>query len=185
MKQFLRYQVSGMVFILWIIIFYYGSKTDNTLDLLRIIVKTDINLPLSGLVSALPIGVLIHQLSVVLKNCVVAKIPFGEHFSDHPVTFAVDGLYSEKQEYTKYLLERVSNLNTFYYVRVDNGLLAPLLACFFCICFLGLELRNICSETVMAVLITIVTLSYLPRISQELKYYQGKLLSVSCSVKHI
>ena len=116
MKQFLRYQVSGMVFIIWIIIFYYGSKTDNTLELLRTIVKTDVNLPLSGLVSALPIGVLIHQFSVVLKNWAFSKVPGWQHFSDHPATIAVHGLYSEKQEYTKYLLERVSNLNTFYYV---------------------------------------------------------------------
>jgi len=181
MKQFLRYQVSGMVFIIWSIIFYYGSQTDNALDLLRIIVKRDINLPLSGLVSALPVGVLIHQFSVVLKNCVIAKVTRWKHFSGHPAIFAVHGLYSDKQEYTKYLLDRVSNLNSFYYVRVDNGLLAPLLAWFFCVFFLDLELSSLCLEAGLAVLIAIVTLVYLPRISQELKLYQGKLLSVSCS----
>lgn len=128
MKQFLRYQISGMVFITWVVIYYYGSKTGNTLDLLCKILSNDLNLALSGLVSALPIGILIHQFSVVLKNWMVAKVVRCEHFSDCPDTFAVHGLNSDNYEYTKYLLERVSNLNSFYYVRVDNGLLAPLLA---------------------------------------------------------
>ncbi|MDA3875883.1 MAG: hypothetical protein PF483_02210 [Halothiobacillus sp.] len=123
-------------------IFYYGSKSDNTLDLFRTIANTDINLPLRGLVSALLIGVLIHQISVVLKNWVVAKVPCWQHFSDHPETFAAHGLYSARQEYTKYLLERVSNLNSFYCVRMDNGLLIPLLDWIFVFAFLAWSLAK-------------------------------------------
>lgn len=114
-----------------------------------------------------------------------AKVVRCEHFSDRPDTFAAYGLNSDNYEYTKYLLERVSNPNSFYYVRVDNGLLAPLLAWIFCIVLLDLEVSRISSEASLVVLIVVVTLCYLPRISQELKCCQGKLLRAKFSVKNI
>ena len=69
MKQFLRYQISGTVYIIWAVIFYYGSHANNLNELTPAIHGDLQNLNLIlGLVAALPIGVIIHQLSVLIKN---------------------------------------------------------------------------------------------------------------------
>ena len=120
MKQFLRYQISGSVFIFWIVIFYYGKDTSNPTELIKMIYqKTDGIKAILGLVSAMPIGVLIHQISVQIKNWIVGQ--FWKEFSDYPNRYRINSENKSKD----YILERISNLNSFYYVRFDNGILTP------------------------------------------------------------
>ena len=120
MKQFLRYQISGSVFIFWIVVFYYGKDTANPIDLIKIIyTKLDGIKSILGFVSALPIGVLIHQISVQIKNCIIGQI--WKEFIDFPKESRINSSSENKT----YILDRISNLNSFYYVRFDNGLLAP------------------------------------------------------------
>ncbi|MGE4503498.1 MAG: hypothetical protein AB7D03_11545 [Thiomicrospira sp.] len=174
MKQFLRYQISGMVFIGWLAILYYSTITASLPEAIKSILQQEWKI-IGGAVSALPVGVLIHQLSVLIKNWVFGS--FIKVLSDKPNTFKFDGLQCKKKaEYTKYILERVSNLNTFFYVRFDNGVLAPTLAlATFLIYFEVTYSPAFCHSLLLMALIGTITFSYSYRIVSELKLYK-KLL---------
>ena len=94
MKLFLRYQLTGAVFIGWFIILYYGGQHSDLQEIIKSIsnLKTDHAL-LSAFV-AYPIGVLIHQFSVLLKNMVFAK--FHSSLSDAPLVFDSNKICSNK-----------------------------------------------------------------------------------------
>jgi len=177
MKQFLRYQISGSVFIIWAAIFYYSSVSVDLVALLNNIFNNHNDWrAISAAAIALPIGVLIHQLSVVIKNCIIA--PFAISFSDFPVSDEVNSLIKcpEKPsdwEKNKYILERISNLNSFYYVRFDNGFLAPLLAYLIVSQFINHEVSSYAMIT--AAVITAITLTYILRIHEEIKVYKAML----------
>ena len=173
MKQFLRYQISGTVFILWVVVFYYGENATNLNELAMILHSSLKDLKIiAGLAGALPIGVIIHQLSVLIKNCLVAKI--WEEFDDFPQGEIILELNKQEEEkLIEYCLERISNLNSFYYVRFDNGFLAPFIAWLAVSCFMG---RNINCLWLLAVFcIGIITLAYLPKIYIEIKEYRSIL----------
>lgn len=180
MKQFLRYQISGMVFIGWVIIFY-AVNYDSFLEGLRSIVLQDNSLALGGFVSALPIGVLIHQFSVLIKNCILAND--CKFFSDHPSLFNLQALDGKNSEQAKYILERISNLNSFYYVRFDNGLLAPFFSIIFFLSFdaVDLNLLNISYAFTIAFFIACITVFYIYKIREELEYYFNLLDSLEIS----
>ncbi len=167
MKQFLRYQISGTVYLLWLVVFLYGSDASNLTELLKII-KSDLkNIEaLLAVLAALPIGVLIHQLSVLLKNYVFSRK--GSVFNDFPIKEKIQKLKTEEHR-TVYILERISNLNSFYYVRFDNGLLSPLLAWFTVSCCMGYQVN--CAWLVTAGIIGLVTIVYIKRIHAEIKAY--------------
>ena len=182
MKLFLRYQISGMVFIMWCVIFYHGGKTSEFNGFFQEIkcsieeIKDIKSLALILVAIALPIGVLIHQLSVVIKNLFVASKKFGvglkwTEFDDHPNSMPVNIDY-EKDSH-KYFLKRISNLNSFYYVRVDNGVLAPLLAFFSVLPFSSG--RVIFLLLLVAIVIGFVTVFYVGRIRTEIDIYRKKL----------
>ncbi len=175
MKQFLRYQISGMVYIGWVLIFYFGSKPGGIANLIiQASNNSQINnLTFSGLFSALPLGVFIHQISVLIKNCLLAKI-FPE-YDDFPRASIITALDKEKNESAKYILSKISNLNSFYYVRFDNGILAPFLSFLTVIFFFDVSVKSIGSEIVFAFLIALIICCYLGRISRELIWYQNKL----------
>lgn len=165
MKQFLRFQISGTTFLLWLIVFYYGQDAKNLDQLFQCISPQLETLKIIGVaVVALPFGAIIHQFSVTIKNCIVGKIV--NEFSDFPdkdITSKCD------TECVKYCMKRISNLNTYYYVRVDNALLSP------CLAFLiiapmdgSIDFIWIC----FALIIGIITLVYLYRIYLEIKKYK-------------
>jgi len=182
MKQFLRYQISGMVFIAWVLIFYYSGISSGFDNFLVKIIDGALfkNKFLYTFIAALPIGVIIHQLSVSIKNQIMSGI--CEDLSDMPEKKYLIKLkkrekrWTKKEidhiEYTKYILDRISNLNSFYYVRFDNGFLAPFLALIFVVA-LGYRVEPI------AVCISVglggILLSYLPRICEEMKTYKEML----------
>lgn len=186
MKQFLRYQISGMVFVGWVIIFYLGAFPQYPLDTRSISEYT-----LGGFFTALSIGVMIHQLSVLIKNSAIVNIPtlFISFLnssliplSDHPKDLKIKALIKKNTdgnldhtEYAKYILERISNLNSFYYVRFDNGFLAPILALMFVIFVLKIELQKIAHEITIMFVIAIIILAYIPRIINELERYRDEL----------
>jgi len=167
LKQLLRYQISGTIFLLWLIVFYFGIKESNFDSLIKsIFYNLDSIKTLTGFISALPIGVIIHQISVLIKNFIVAY--FWEEFDDKPNKEILLNLCN-KFEFNKYILDRISNLNSFYYVRIDNGLISPLLSWIIIfICFDGVTHTL---WTIIAVIIAIVLISYLPRIRKEIKIY--------------
>ena len=87
-------------------------------------------------------NVILHQLSVNIKNHI--GVGLCKELNDFPEKRYIEMLIKTKKteekegdkketdidkvEYTKYILERISNLNSFYYVRFDNGFLSPFLA---------------------------------------------------------
>lgn len=165
MKQFLRYQISGTVFLIWIVVFYFSECATSVEQLLSSIFSEIESLKaVVGLISALPIGVVIHQVSVMLKNWVVAKL--WEEFDDYPNNSL---LPSKDSPRTAYILERISNLNSFYYVRFDTGVLAPLFAWMFVSIFLNQNIESYLIVT--AVSIAIALNIYLVRIRKELLKY--------------
>ena len=173
MKQFLRYQISGTTYLLWLVVFIYGSDTASLVELTKLI-HTEIQSikALLGVVAALPIGVMIHQFSVLLKNFVFSKK--GSVFNDFPIKERVQKLNLDEKR-TVYILERISNLNSFYYVRFDNGLLSPLLAWFTVSCLMGRPIN--CVWPVTAAIIGLVTVIYIKRIHSEINEYNAILES--------
>lgn len=178
MKQFLRYQISGMVFIAWVVICYAAmQETSFLVGMKRLL--SDINtagierLALGGLITALPVGVLIHQLSVLIKNWFFACL-FKE-ISDFPKKAYfkhLDGVNSKKAEY---ILEKISSLNSFYYVRFDNGLLAPLLSLLFSYHFFGFKVLKHCCVLWVMFCIGMLTAIYIIQIYREMQWYFDKL----------
>jgi len=167
-----------MVFIIWCVIFYYGERASNFNGLFQLI-KTSLtnfdtkSLVVIGVAIALPIGVLIHQLSVVIKNWIVAKKYI--EFSDHPDN--ISGKVDYAKDSNKYYLERISNLNSFYYVRIDNGVIAPTLA--FLLIFIGFDISINCNWLILVLLIAGITVCYIKRIHDEIKIYRSKLEKVN------
>lgn len=181
MKQFLRYQISGSVFVGWCVIFYISAQPGLFLDKLGYFSTGDFK-PLIGLVSALPIGVLIHQVSVVIKNWCFGI--FFEVLSDKPGNFNIGALgCSKNDEKAKYILERVSNLNSFYYVRFDNGFLAPLLAWIFSIAVLGVSIVDTVPVSISMLIICFLTVIYIRTIVRELNVYQDQLKALAFGSK--
>jgi hypothetical protein len=78
----------------------------------------------------------------------------------------------DRIEYAKYILEKISNLNSFYYVRFDNGFLSPFLALIFVV---ALGYRVDSTAVCLSVGLGGILLSYLPRICKEMKTYREML----------
>ncbi|MET1257379.1 hypothetical protein [Aliikangiella maris] len=173
MKQFLRYQISGTVFILWLVIFFFGKDANNLNELITLLIANLESIKIiAGLAVAMPTGVIIHQFSVLIKNWGVSKI--WSEYNDFPDKDKIPKFdYDKKGKTIEYCLERISNLNSFYYVRVDNGFLSPFMAWLVVGCCMG---RNIdCTWTVTAIVVGLLTVVYLKRITSEINQYQSML----------
>lgn len=178
MKQFLRYQISGMVFIFWLIIFYFGTSTSEPIKLIELLKNNYSNnigiKSIIGLLSALPIGVVIHQISVEIKNWIVAQ--FISEFNDYPNENRINSTSKMKD----YILERISNLNSFYYVRFDNGILAPLLAYLTVVNIIDSSIHSIWIWSALVIGFTLAL--YFIRIRNEIKEY-NRILDANSDVK--
>ncbi|RTL01635.1 MAG: hypothetical protein EKK57_04225 [Proteobacteria bacterium] len=137
LKMLLRYQISGSVFIAWFLLFHYSVHSADFADMATKIM--DIS-SLAALVMAIPLGAIIHQFSVTIKNQIFGLCE-ESYLSDSPLkkpTSAILNYYANNLigddskeinlEYLKYIQDKITNLNSFYYMRFDNGFLAPLLA---------------------------------------------------------
>lgn len=167
MKQFLRYQISGMVFIFWVIIFYFGTSASEPIKLIEVLKNNYSNnigiKSIIGLLSALPIGVVIHQISVEIKNWLVGRCI--SEFNDFPN----ENRINSTSEMKDYILERISNLNSFYYVRFDNGILAPLFAYLTVVNIIDSSIHSIWIWS--ALVIGFILALYFIRIRNEIKKY--------------
>lgn len=194
MKQFLRYQLSGTVYLLWIVIFYIGTYVEYLDDLRKVLnefLKTskDSAFVVFGVAIAFPIGVIIHQFSVLLKNWVFSGKIFywlfpeefcnrifpGKYnvFSDSPKKELSRLFEAEREKETTYILKRISNLNTFYYVRFDNGVLVPFLAWITISC--GLDKKINWVWELSALTIGTLTAVYIFQIYSEINKYNNML----------
>jgi len=174
MKQFLRYQISGMIFIGWLLIFYYSGKNSDFNLFIKSAIDGDFfkNKVFYGFIVAFPIGVILHQISVNIKNHIGAKI--CKELNDTPEKDLISKLKDDNIEYTKYIFERISNLNSFYYVRFDNGFLAPFLALII-IVSCGYSVNPI--SVSIAIGLGVIILYYISTICRELEKYSNMLLS--------
>ena len=149
----------------WVAIFGIGGRTEGFSDLAKLLYSEAENFRiLAGVVVALPIGVLIHQLSVLIKNWVVGRC--CKSFSDFPQRTEL----CDNSELKKHCLSKISSLNSFYYVRVDNGVLAPFLAWLLISVLIGREIAWYLIGTSLA--IGLLTIIYIPRIYCEIKFFQ-------------
>jgi len=169
MKQFLRYQISGMVLTLWIFTFYYSGLSDNFLEFTNYL-QENIFLPkiIGGFIFATPFGIIIHQISVMIKNYI--SVELCKELDDFPKNNKE--AFSKNEEYTKYILDRISNLNSYYYVRFDNGFLAPFLALIL-ITGAGYSIGK--TAVIVSIIIGVILLSYIPRICREIQKYNELL----------
>jgi hypothetical protein len=172
MKQFLRYQISGMIFVLWLLIFYYSGDVNSFESFLSNLEKSNFfkNETLYGFIVALPIGVIIHQISVNIKNHIFVKL--CEELNDMPNEEVIKQLDNEQTKFIEYILEKISNLNSFYYVRFDNGFLAPFLA-FILVVISGHSINSI--AVIIAIILGYIMLYYISRICKELKIYYSMI----------
>lgn len=171
MRQFLRYEISGLVFIVWFFLFY-NIDNNTTLESFYEIITQNIVFKDNILfaIIAFPLGAIIHQISVNIKNWIIA--PIAPELNDSPKSYLKTIVNNNNFEYTNYILERISNLNSFYYVRFDNGFLAP---------FSALVINLMLGKTVNSwlllifIIIAILLLGYIPRIIKEIKEYEELL----------
>lgn len=174
MKQFLRYQISGSVFLMWVFILYFYGESATILGAWELFLNHEFKISAFSVLFVFPIGVIIHQFSVLIKNCFLSC--FWSELSDSPHAFNIDALdYTECSERAKYYLKRISNLNSFYYVRFDNGFLAPLLSFLFYLCFFDFIYVDVFYVLVTMLIISVVTVVYILKIVEELGIYKDKL----------
>lgn len=129
LKILLRYQISGSIFIGWFLLFHYSVHSADFADVATKIM--DIS-SLASLIIAMPIGAIIHQFSVTIKNQIFGLCE-DSYLSDSPMKNPTRAILrgfrnSNGGEYVKYIDEKISKLNSFYYMRFDSGFLAPLLS---------------------------------------------------------
>lgn len=158
-----------MVFILWIFIFYSSGLSNNIHEFIDYFQENIfLNKIIGGFIFATPFGIIIHQISVMIKNYISVKI--CKELDDSPKDN--QKAFSENMEYTKYILERISNLNSFYYVRFDNGFLAPFLALLLVV---GVGYNVSKFAVIIFLIICMTLLMYISRICKEMKQYNELL----------
>jgi len=161
-KMFLRYETSGAIYFIWLILFYISlnSQANGSSFIVQKLIEEKVNLPWGGFILAFPIGVIIHQISVNLKNTVVCeKYKYLNDSPDKNPTLAIlnrlniiDAVqptvrYRNKREKTfEYVRDRISNLNSFYYARIDNGIIAPFFAWCSAVVLRGYSEKTACYE---------------------------------------
>ena len=135
-KMFLRYETSGAIYFIWLILFYLSLNPEaNGSFIVHKLIDEKDKLPWGGFILAFPIGVILHQISVNLKNKVVCR--FYEFLDDDPVEkptkvildrLNIIDINKSLEKTFEYVRNRISSLNSFYYARIDNGIIAPFFA---------------------------------------------------------
>jgi hypothetical protein len=199
MKQFLRYQISGLTFIFWVIVYKYGTQDWNMIDSIKPVISRISNYKNSIpaiIAIAIPFGIIIHQLSVITKNWGIAKVTaigctlFKPYYStklknrgmfdDFPSEKIISKIEGENNK-VQYCLEKISNLNSFYYVRFDNGILAPLIA----IVFVSINDHVIKLNYIVYFLtLAVITGIYIIRIKKEMIIYKRIILDLEKTQNH-
>lgn len=131
MKLFLRYQLSGTVLVSWWLLFLYYADKSKFCEIQEFILSKNILGVVFGALALYPLGAFVHQVSVLLKNYLIGRY-FFESFNDFPHVEVKVVLNNGKRKLDfdrcKFLFEKLSDLNSFFYVRYDMGFVAPLMA---------------------------------------------------------
>lgn len=152
MKQFLRFQISGLTCIVWLVLFLLPC-----IDITKILNdgETKAIVALVGSVAlGLPLGTVIHQISITLFSPFRKKRLGGlrtvlEKTSQIAISLGIQNTDAKNQSILvlkqgtkisngsdkikkeidiEYIRQEISNRYSYYYVRMDNGLIAPCLA---------------------------------------------------------
>lgn len=129
LKLLLRYQISGSVFIGWFLLFHYSVHSADWADMAKHIMDVT---TLLTFIASIPIGAIIHQISVTIKNQIFGLCE-DSYLSDSPMKKPTQNILEKYEkgcggEFVKYIDEKISRLNSFYYMRFDNGFLAPFIS---------------------------------------------------------
>ena len=212
MKQFLRFQISGLTCMFWVILFLLPY-----LDVGKLIEigEGKAITALIGLVTlALPLGTIIHQISITvfspfrdrrfcnrrsvlndLKQLATSLEVTNKDRKNQCLLVLHQGIRIswkdsdvEKDLDVEYLREEVSNRYSYYYVRIDNGLLAPVFAVLI-FCLLKHYLQSSHKELflldptlaiwvipVAATVICLLVLLYIPALLKEVDDLERLLL---------
>ncbi len=191
LRVLLRYQISGSVFIGWFLLFHYSVHSADWADMAKQIMDAT---TLLTFVASIPIGAIIHQFSVTIKNQFLGLCE-GTCLSDSPMksptkeilAFYKDKISNEDKtkevslEYLNYIKEKISNLNSFYYMRFDNGFLAPALAymLFFIVDGKIIQNSNIIILTIILLISSVLLISYKYPVIKAFAYITLTILSLS------
>lgn len=137
-KTIFRYQLSGTVFIVWLLVFNLSITSANFQDIFTKISSFELSNLFTAVAAGIPIGTIIHQISIFIKNCIFGKL-FGLPYfidsmkDDARLTDCIARRYNDLDasivnDKITSTHKKMSYLNTFYYLRFDNGLIAPLFA---------------------------------------------------------
>jgi hypothetical protein len=219
MKQFLRFQISGLTCIFWTLLFFLPYIDWSKLSAVK---AEKIIIALVGSVAlALPLGTIIHQVSISLLSP-FRKIRF---LNRRRVLDDLSGLnnslssintdpenknllvfsqgmkisWSQSNDIRKeldveYIRQEISNRYSYYYVRIDNGLMAPI--CGFglflllsnCLHKAGatalLDTPLLCNFTmpIIAVIFCVLMVMYVPELLTEVDHLERLLLKFENSI---
>lgn len=138
-KMVFRYQLSGGIFIIWFLAFYFSAHSESFSDIFSSAVSLETTQLITAFIAGIPIGAIIHQLSISIKNQILGRLFNLPYFIDSMVDDArlTDNIAAKYTNiYDSSIIDskitsthkKMSALNTFYYLRFDNGFLAPVLA---------------------------------------------------------
>ncbi|XXJ18515.1 hypothetical protein ACR42D_02990 [Desulfovibrio caledoniensis] len=151
MKQFLRFQISGLTCIFWIFMYYLPCVKWELVSLKGL--ETVIPVLAVAVTLALPLGTIIHQLSISilspfrsrrfvykrrhsldeLKSFSPLVLPITNSNNQYKMAIAQSYIIDSSNSGTakiniQELRSEISARYSYYYVRVDNGLIAPIIS---------------------------------------------------------
>lgn len=204
MKQFLRFQISGLTSLLWFLLFFYPyvDLADSGMSTSKGVIA----FCLSFVTLALPLGTIVHQISITLFS------PFRKTrflFFKRKSLYEIDDFkpfkMQDEHKLKQYKLaiikgtnvshkignkevsldigsiaKGISNRYSYYYVRVDNGIVAPSMGFIIFFYFKSMSLAHgckflrepagdyICSMSFAVLIYVILMMWYVPTILCEI-----------------
>lgn len=214
MKQFLRFQISGLTCILWTILFllpYINWSTFSTVNFEKLVVAL-----VGSFAVALPLGTVIHQISIsllspfrkerffikilvidelkILKDKMTSFNNSDEKYQSILVFYqGINVKWTTKENMEKtldveHIRNEISNRYSYYYVRIDNGIIAPVIGFFlfllinFCAdkANVGITLQNPIIPSIIMPLIALIfcylIVKYVPELLKDIDDIERLLL---------
>ncbi|WP_459899923.1 hypothetical protein [Desulfobaculum senezii] len=169
MKQFLRFQISGLTSLLWFLLFFYPyvDLADSGISTSKGVIA----FCLSFVTLALPLGTIVHQISItlfspfrknrffILKRKALCEIndfkPFRMQDAHKLKQYKLALIKGTKVCHkisnkevsldTSAISKEISNRYSYYYLRVDNGIVAPSIGFIIFFYFKSISLAHDCT----------------------------------------
>lgn len=191
-KTIFRYQLSGTVFIVWLLVFNLSIRSANFQDIFTKISSFELSNIFTAVAAGIPIGTIIHQVSIFIKNCIFGKL-FGRPYfidsmkEDARLTDCIARRYKDLDasivnDKITSTHKKMSDLNTFYYLRFDNGLIAPLFAYIIFIMNESLKNNSLMYGGVFSACLTTFSLLFVPLLMLLWQYIEERI-SIKSSYK--